>query len=283
MRFDASLSTLFGDRPLLEQPAAAAALGFDSVETWWPFKDLVPAPADVDRLAEALGDAGVSLVSLNLAWGDRQRGQHGLVSLPDERLQFRDHLDAAVAIAGRLGVKVLNALYGNPPQEVSRALVDDTAVDNLALAARRANEVGAVVVIEALNAVEFPLYGVHRLGESLAIADRVRAETGQEVSLMFDVYHVHVSEGDLLGRLAAVSGRIGHVQIADAPGRLRPGKGEIAFERLLPAIEEAGYSGYVGLEYHPSPDPADTFSWLPVAARRSRRPAGEDDLEDRRR
>jgi hydroxypyruvate isomerase len=282
VRFDASLSILFGDRPLLEQPAAAAALGFDSVETWWPFKDVVPAPADVDRLAEALGDAGVSLVSMNLAWGDRQRGQHGLVSLPDERLRFRDHLDAAAAVAGRLGVKVLNALYGNPPQEASRALVDDTAVDNLALAARRANEVGAVVVIEALNPVEFPRYGLHRLGESLAIADRVRAETGQEVSLMFDVYHVQLSEGDLLGKFAAVSGRIGHVQIADAPGRLRPGKGEIAFGRLLPAIEAAGYSGYVGLEYHPSSDPADTFSWLPVASRRSRRPAGEVDGNDGR-
>lgn len=58
MRFDANLSILFGDRPLLERPAAAAAAGFDAVEMWWPFAVLVPAPGDVDRLVGAFGERG---------------------------------------------------------------------------------------------------------------------------------------------------------------------------------------------------------------------------------
>ena len=270
MRFDANLSILFGDRPLLERPAAAAAAGFDAVEMWWPFADLVPAPAEVDRLVESFGEAGVALVSMNLASGSVAGGQHGLVALPDERTRFGDHVDAAIAIAGRLGGLVLNALYGNPPDGIARGLLDDTAVEHLALAARRAAAIGATVVLEALNPVDFPRYGLHRTGESLALADRVLAEAGEKVAILFDVYHVQRSEGDLLARIAAHAGRFGHVQIADVPGRLRPGTGEIAFERVLPALEAAGYAGYVGLEYRPSPDPADTFAWLPVERRRSR-------------
>jgi len=271
VRFDANLSILFGDRPLLEQPAAAAAAGFDAVEMWWPFADLVPASADVDRLVDAFGEAGVALVSMNLASGSVAAGQHGLVALPDERTRFQDNLDAAIAIAGRLGGLVLNALYGNPPEGISRGVLDDTAVENLAFAARRAVGIGATVVLEALNPVDFPLYGLHRTGQALALADRVHAATGQEVAILFDVYNVQRSEGDLLARIAAHAGQFGHVQIADVPGRFRPGTGEIAFERVLPALEAAGYAGYVGLEYRPSADPADTFAWLPVERRRSRR------------
>ena len=269
MRFSANLSILFGDKPVLERPAAAAAAGFDAVEMWWPFAQLVPEPADVDRLVDAVGDANVRLVLLGLAEGDVAAGQHGLVALPDERSRFRDHLAAAMFIADRLGCRALNALYGNPPEGIAPSLVQDVAVMNLALAARQAREIGAKVVLESLNPVDFPRYGLHLTRESLAVIDRVQVESGQEVKLLFDVYHVQRTEGDLLARIAAHADRFGHVQIADAPGRLRPGTGEIAFERVLPALEAAGYTGYVGLEYRPSPDPADTFSWLPVEARRS--------------
>jgi hydroxypyruvate isomerase len=270
VRFDANLSILFGDRPILDRPAAAAAAGFDAVEMWWPFADLVPTSADVDGLVRSFDEAGVDLVSMNLALGRVDAGQHGLVALPDERARFRDHLDAAIAIAGRLGAKVLNALYGNPPDGLPRGLLDDTAVENLAVAARLAAGIGATVVLEALNPVDFPRYGLHRTGQALALADRVRAETGAEVAILFDVYNVQRSEGDLLARIAAHAARFGHVQIADVPGRFRPGTGEVSFERVLPALEAAGYAGYVGLEYRPSPDPADTFSWLPIEQRRSR-------------
>ena len=269
MRFDANLSTLFGDRPLLNRPAAAAAVGFDAVEMWWPFPDSTPTPADVDRLVDSFGEAQVGLILMSLTDGDLAAGHHGLVALPGERTRFRDNLDTAIAIAARLGCQALNALYGNVPEGTSRGLLDDTAAENLALAARRADEIGAIVVLEALNPVDFPRYGLHRTEESVALADRVMAQSGQEVKLLFDIYHVQRSEGDLLARIKAHAGRFGHVQVADPPGRTRPGTGEVAFERVLPGLEAAGYAGYVGLEYLASPDPADTFAWLPVEARRS--------------
>jgi hydroxypyruvate isomerase len=270
VRFDANLSILFGDRPLLERPRLAASLGFDAVEIWWPFAEVVPAAADVDRFVESIGESGVQLVVLGLAEGDIPAGQHGLISLPDERTRFRDHLAVAGSIAGRLGCYALNALYGNTPEGMAREILDDTAVENLAFAVRQADLVGATVLLEALNPVDFPRYGLHRTAESLALADRVLAESGEEVKILFDIYHVQRSEGDLITRISAHAGRFGHVQVADPPGRRRPGTGEVAFQRVLPALAAAGYAGFVGLEYWPSSDPADTFAWLPIDARSSR-------------
>jgi len=267
VRFDANLSILFPDLPLLERPAAAAALGFDAVELWWPFDREAPAAAEVDRLVEAIGASRLILVSLNLTHGDRSAGEHGLAAIPGGVLRFRDSLDVAVAIAGRLGCVAFNALYGNRTGEIPDEILDATVVDNLALAARRAATVGTTIVLEALNPVDFPHYGLHRTADALALADRVRTDAGAEVKLLFDVYHVQRTEGDLLARIDAHAPRFGHVQIADAPGRFRPGTGEIAFERVLPALERAGYAGFVGLEYRPSPDPADTFAWLPMERR----------------
>ncbi len=270
MRFEPNLSILFPDRPLLERPAVAAALGFDAAEMWWPFDRPLPAEREVDDLVEAYGAAGIGLVLLNLWLGDPTAGQHGLVALPHERGRFRDNVDAAMAMAGRLGGTVINTHYGNLPGDLPADVLDRTAVENLAFVAGRAAAIGARVVIEALNPVDFPRYGLHRTNEAIALADRVAAETGAEVSILFDVYHMQRAEGDLTARIEAHASRFGHVQIADAPGRLHPGTGEIAFERVLPALERAGYAGYVGLEYRPSADPAETFGWLPVERRSSR-------------
>jgi hydroxypyruvate isomerase len=96
------------------------------------------------------------------------------------------------------------------------------------------------------------------------------------VGVLFDVYHIQRSEGDLIARIEAYADRFGHVQIADVPDRMHPGTGEVAFERVLPALERSGYRGYIGLEYRPSADPTETFQWLPTERRRFTPPSPSD-------
>ena len=64
-RYEANLSMLFTEHPLLERPAAAAEAGFGAVEFWWPFGQAVPGDREVDAFISAIGDAGVRLVGLN--------------------------------------------------------------------------------------------------------------------------------------------------------------------------------------------------------------------------
>jgi hydroxypyruvate isomerase len=74
-------------------------------------------------------------------------------------------------------------------------------------------------------------------------------------------------EGELTATLTGNLEWIGHVQVADVPGRHEPGTGEIRYAHLLGALERAGYGGYVGLEYRPSGRTEDSLGWLPREAR----------------
>jgi hydroxypyruvate isomerase len=270
MRFDVNLSILFPGMPLSERLAAAARAGFDAVEMWWPFAQDVPPDSEVESLVEAISASGLALVAFNMTTGDAAAGEHGLVSLPGQRLRFRDNLDVAVALAERLGTPIIHAPFGNTPSDAPRDAVQQVVVENLAMAADQAARVGAQIVVEPLNPNDFPRFGLHRVEEALEILDLVKAETGAVVGVLFDVYHIQRSQGDLIARIQAYADRFGHVQIADVPDRLHPGSGEVAFERVLPVLEQVGYQGYVGLEYRPSADPAETFDWLPADRRRSR-------------
>jgi hydroxypyruvate isomerase len=271
MRFDPNLSILFPDLPLLARPAAAAAAGFDAAELWWPYDGPEPTARDVDDLVEAFGRSGVRLVLLNLWLGDSSRGQHGLLSVADQEAAFRANVDAAAALVQRLGGSVVNAHYGNVARPDRRAGLDDLVVARLAWAAPRVADAGAALVLEALNPLDFPRYGIHHVREAVALVRRAREQTPAPIGILFDIYHVVRAGDDPLAELAAAGREVGHVQVADVPGRGRPGSGAIPFDAFLAALDRSGYPGYVGLEYVPSADPVDTFAWLPLTARRTGR------------
>ena len=67
----------------------------------------------------------------------------------------------------------------------------------------------------------------------------------------YDVYHMQCVEGNLVRTIRENIGKIGHVHIADNPERHQPGTGEINYRFVLRALDEAGYDGYIGLEYVP--------------------------------
>src|SRR4029453_7102760 len=230
-RYDVNLSILFTELPLLERPAAARAAGFGAVELWWPFDVAVPHDRDADALVAAVQDAGVELVGLNFFAGDMAGGDRGLVSWPARAAEFRDNVEATVAIGDRLGCRSFNALYGNRVDDVTPEEQDDLATGQLALA---------------------------------AATDRGGQETGAaNLGFLCDLYHLAVNGDDLDKAIERYSDRIGHVQIADVPGRNEPGTGSLDLDRLLGELAAAGYDGWVGLEYKPSGASVDSFGWLP--------------------
>lgn len=264
LRFDVNLSILFTELALLDRPAAAAAAGFDAVELWWPFDTPTPADRDVDAFVGSLTDAGVGLVGLNFDAGDMAGGARGLLSQPANAQRFRDNIDVVVAIAEQTGCGALNALYGNRVDGVDPQQQDEIATENLALAARAAARVGAVVLVEALNADESPRYPLVSSDDVVAVLDRVERE-GDVANLAFlaDLYHLARMGEDPASVVRTHSDRIGHVQIADVPDRHQPGTGDLDLDAALSALDAGGYGGYVGLEYKPLGPSADSFDWLP--------------------
>lgn len=264
MRFDVNLSILFTELPLLERPAAARAAGFDAVELWWPFPGPEPADREVDALLRALGDAGVHLAGLNFDAGDMAAGDRGLLSRPDGSDRFRANIDVAVGIAEAAGCRVLNALYGNRVAGLDPHAQDDLAATNLGLAAEAARRCDATVVVEALNSHENPGYPLTSTDAALSVIDRVRDQAGiGNVAFLADLYHLARMGEDPIAVIERHAAYFGHVQIADVPGRGRPGTGNLPYDDVFAALDASGHPGFVGLEYRPDGPSADSFGWLP--------------------
>ncbi|MFQ6396537.1 hydroxypyruvate isomerase family protein [Nocardia sp. KC 131] len=254
-KFDVNCSILFTDLPLLERPAAAKRAGFDAVEFWWPFGGN-PAPGDkeIDEFVRAIADAGVELVGLNFI--DLIPAGRGLVSVPSEVTKFRDNIDVAVGIADSTGCRALNALYGNRIAGESPEKQDELGLENLRIAARAAHRIGATVLLEALNSFESPDYPI----VSAEHAVRIIEQTGEpNVRFLCDLYHLARMDENLIEVIETYAPHIGHVQIADDPGRGRPGTGELDFPRLFDTLAASGYDGWIGLEYK---DPELDWNWI---------------------
>jgi hydroxypyruvate isomerase len=258
--YTVNCSILLTDLPLLDRPRAARNAGFEAVEFWWPFDTPTPADADVDAFVRAIQDAGVQLTGLNFAAGDMPAGDRGILSNPALTQDFRDNVEIAVGIAETLGTRAFNALYGNRIDEHSPETQDDVAVGNLGYAARAADRIGATVLIEPVSGA--PKYPLLTAADAIGVIDRVHDEHGAEnLRLLADFYHLHVNGDDITAAITKYGSRIGHVQIADAPGRGEPGTGEIPIRTYLEQLAAQGYEGYVGLEYKATKP--DTFEWLP--------------------
>lgn len=257
MRYDVNLSLLFTELPLLQRAEAARAAGFGAVEYWWPFDTASPDDGEVDAFVRSVRDAGVALAGLNFFAGDMPGGDRGVVSWIGRDKELTDSVDIAIGIADQLGCRTFNALYGNRIEGQDPAAQDEHALSTLDAAAVAAARIGASLVIEPLSGGE--RYPLRTAADAFAVIDKVGRDN---IALLFDLYHLGVNGDDLDGVIEQYAGRIGHVQVADVPGRHEPGTGNLDIAGYLAKLGAAGYDGYVGLEYKPSGRTEESFDWL---------------------
>ena len=248
----ANLSTLFKERPFLERFAAARRAGFRAVEYQFPYD--IPA----EDLSAAVRDAAVEVVLHNAPRGDAGRGEAGIACLPGREREFRDNLERALDYARAAGCRRLHCLAGVAPAGAQPAALRATYVDNLKFAARRLQRENLALLIEPVSEHTARGYFLRSSHQAVEILDEVAADNA---CLQYDLFHMHTMEGDLARTIERLLPRIGHMQLADAPGRNEPGSGEIDFDFLLGHIDRLGYSGWVGCEYNPKGDTVEGLKW----------------------
>lgn len=263
LTYAVNCSLLFSEVPLLQRPAAAAAAGFSAVEFWWPWPDQ-PSPDEheVDRFVAAVRDAGVQLIGLNFFAGDLAGPDAGVLSLPRRSHEFRDNIDVVVAIGQALRVPAFNALYGVRVDDASPEQQDEVAAENLALAADAVATIDGTVLVEPVSGPK--PYPLRTAADVVGVLDRVDAPN---VAFLCDLFHLANNGDDLDAVVDRYADRVGHVQIADHPGRHEPGTGTLDLDHHLGRLEAAGYHGRVALEYVPSTSTLDSLAWLPVERR----------------
>lgn len=239
----ANLSMLYTELPFLDRFAAAARSGFKAVEFLFPYD------FQAEDIAQRLRDNGLQLVLHNLPAGDWAQGERGIACHPDRKAAFRAGVRRAVEYARVLGTPRMNCLAGIRPAGVSRELAEGTLIENLRYAAGVLKEEGVALLIEPINAFDIPGFFVNRTSEALHLIQEAGSDN---LFVQYDIYHAQRMEGELANTLRAHVRQIGHIQLADNPGRHEPGTGEIRYSYLFGLLDEIGYAGHIGCEYKPA-------------------------------
>uniref|UniRef100_A0A8C9LWM7 Putative hydroxypyruvate isomerase n=1 Tax=Piliocolobus tephrosceles TaxID=591936 RepID=A0A8C9LWM7_9PRIM len=284
LRFSANLSWLFPELPgLPARLRAAGSSGFEAVEVAWPYAE----PPEV--LARAAREAGLRLVLINTPPGDQEKGEMGLGAVPGRQAAFRQGLEQAVrsghclmgrrSIPGKgavargslvcsaafLRLDMIHLMAGRVPQGADRIAVkaemEIVFLENLRHAAGVLAQEDLVGLLEPINTrITDPQYFLDSPQQAAAILQKVGRPNLQ---LQMDIFHWQIMDGNLTGNIREFLPIVGHVQVAQVPGRGEPSSpGELNFPYLFQLLEDEGYKGFVGCEYQPRGDTVEGLSWL---------------------
>ncbi len=253
-RFAANLTMMFNELPAAQRFAAARAAGFDAVEYLSPYAD--PAV----EVRTWLDDAGLALILLNTSPGDARAGERGLAALPGRQEDFLATFEQALQYATTLGAGMIHVMAGVVPPGQAAAC-EDTFVANLAKVAPTAAAQGVRLLIEPLNQRDVPGYLHSTADHSRSIIDAVGSDN---VFMQFDCYHLQIMHGDLLHSYDRHADVIAHVQFSSVPGRHEPQYGEVNMPVFFEHLDDTGYQGWVGCEYHPRTTTLAGLTWAHV-------------------
>ncbi len=245
MIFSPSIEAIYCDSGIdfYESIARIARLGFETFEFWsWWDKDIHAIQRRTEEFGLTVGSFCTKMIPL---------------VNPMRRKEYITGLEESIAVATKLGCKHLITQVGDEQIGLSRWEQKQSIVQGLKECVPLLQERGITLLVEPLNTkVDHPGYFLVRSQEGFEIIDEVDSPN---VKLVFDIYHQQVSEGNLIPSMTGNVDKIGYLHAADHPGRHQPGTGEINLMNVLRAVDQAGYTGWVGLEYVPIGDPDESL------------------------
>lgn len=236
-----------GGRPVDERVRAAAEAGLGQVEFW------TTHDKSVDELAAAIQEAAVTVT----AFVSEPTGR--LVD-PATHAEFLAGIGRSCSMSRRLHARNLIVVSGDTLPGVDRHEQRAALTHALRSAAPIAADAGLGLLLEPLNTrIDHKGYFLDSSDEGLEV---IREVDEPSVRLLYDVYHSVVMGEEPSDVLARSGHLVGHVHVADVPGRHGPGSGTIDWRRCLDALSSASYSGAIGLEYVPTRDTESSLEFI---------------------
>jgi hydroxypyruvate isomerase len=268
-RFSVCIETVFPPRvPYDARMRTVRSLGFTAYEFW--FHDMEkgergwverPGAKSVDRLEDLQAELGLELVCFAVNMPDGSHGGDLVGGRSADR--FFDALEANLVIAGKLGCRRLIVFPGFYDPEEPRDTQRRHVVDNLRRADRAVEGTGIRLLVEALSARKYDGFAVPTVHEASAL---LAEAAGKNIGLLFDLYHVQTTTGNVLENLERCAEVTEHIHMSGVPGQHEPAGGEINLPLVLRRVSERGYEGRFGLEYYATKDPAlslkETMTYL---------------------
>ncbi|MDE5414423.1 hydroxypyruvate isomerase family protein [Alkalihalobacterium chitinilyticum] len=253
-QFAVNLSTVFTEVPFLERFTKAKEADFSYVECQFPYS------FSIEDIKKELNQHQLSLVLMNLPPGNWEKGDRGLAVDPSMMTEFREGVEDGIKYAKALGCSKIHCMAGVLPEGLERAVAKKTYLDNIQYAASRFEKHQLTLLIEPINSFDMPGYFLSNIEEAVNVLREVDLPN---VKLQYDFYHQQrIQAGSLISAFEKYKNHIGHVQIADVPGRHEPRTGEIDYELVFKSLDNLQYQGFVGLEYTPKGKSEDSFVWM---------------------
>ncbi len=219
--------------------------GFKSVEFWtWQEKDVIR----IKNICEEL-ELEISSIS-----GDES------YSLCDPK-HYDKYMEFAIKsfeVAKNLGAKCC-VMHSNALGE-GGVVIDH--YDNLSSATKYAQvykglsnlvpyaeKAGVRMVIEPLNA--FLDHKGNFLVNTYDAVDIIKIVNSPYCKVLYDIYHMQIMHGNIIETLRSCIDYIGHIHVADVPGRHEPGTGEINYRAIFDELKTLNYTDYIGYELSP--------------------------------
>jgi hydroxypyruvate isomerase len=251
------IEPFFTELPYAERIRKVAELGFSAYEFWFHDRrfdgtGLVPEKKDFDQIAEL--NARYGLTTSDFVFNHPDGGVVASLIEARDRPRLLDSIEQMIGLAKKIGCRRLISGSGNTVPGLSREKALESMGEGLSALGAVCTKHGITLIVEPFNTrVDHPDYF---LDDPETCVDVLRTVHSPGVKMLFDIYHMQIMHGNIVSFLRDNIDHIGHFHIAGVPGRHEPDTGELAYPFILKEIDSLGYTGYCGLEYWPTIEPA---------------------------
>jgi hydroxypyruvate isomerase len=240
LRYACELDWLKDTMTWEEKLALYSENGFSAIEYNGLLKHPVSEVEDLRRLLDKYGmDMGIFVANPG-GWD-----KAGVVD-PKQHDNFLAEIKKTIEYHKVVKNRSVTTLTGMALPGVSRSTQRRNCVTGFKRAAELLAGTELALVVEPLNHVDHPGFFMTRADE---LAEVIAAVDSPNVRMLYDLYHLQVTQGNLIRDFREYYSLIGYIQTGDVPGRKEPGTGEVNYRNVFKAIYDQGYRGIIGCEH----------------------------------
>ncbi len=175
-------------------------------------------------------------------------GDNWKTSLTTGKKEFKDKFvqtcKLSVEAAKRCNAKWLTVVPGFYERNLPYGNQFANIIDAMRAGAEIFEPHGLIMVLETLS--DTPELFLQKTNETYAVCKAVQSPS---CKILYDIYHMQRTEGDLIKTMDRCWDEIAYIQIGDNPGRKEPTTGEINYKNLFKHLDKKGYKGVMGMEH----------------------------------
>jgi hydroxypyruvate isomerase len=204
----------------------------------------------LNRSVEEQGKIGNLLAKLGMRMGVFvvDGGDNWKTSLTTGKKEFKDKFvetcKKSVEAAKRCNAKWLTVVPGFYERNLPYGNQFANVIDAMRAGAEIFEPHGLIMVLETLS--DTPELFLQKTNETYAVCKAVKSPS---CKILYDIYHMQRTEGDLIKTIDRCWDEIAYIQIGDNPGRKEPTTGEINYKNLFKHLHKKGYKGVMGMEH----------------------------------